>query len=52
MERADDGLRPLSDFLAEALKGQFGSGLVFKMNGRGPQEIFEYVLSPLLEKGI
>jgi hypothetical protein len=51
LERTDDGLRPLFDFLAQALKGQFSRGWVFKMGGRGPQEILEYVLRPLLEKG-
>ena len=47
----EDEVKLLSDCVTAAVAERFGKGWAFKMNGRGPQEIAEFVLNPLLKYG-
>lgn len=47
----EDELKLLSDFVTAAVTERYAAGWVFKMNGRGPQEIVDFVLDPLLKHG-
>jgi ketosteroid isomerase-like protein len=47
----DDELELLSEFITRSMTERYNKGWSFTMNGRGPQEILEYVLNPLVKQG-
>jgi ketosteroid isomerase-like protein len=51
--KPDDGddLAVLSAFIAQTLADQYGRGWAFKMNGRGPDEVAQFVLETFVDAG-
>ena len=47
----DDELKLLSEFITRSMTERYNKGWSFTVNGRGPQEILEYVLNPLAKQG-
>src|SRR5580704_10836398 len=47
----EDEMKLLTDFISLALAEKYASWWVYKLNGRAPQEVLEYVLNPLLKAG-